>query len=116
MDQQTVFSQMQQFGNEWFKLVAEQTTRVTSALAELENLQKRSLAQAATFVDEAGRVAKESLATAEQFSAQWHPRGADAFAFAFVFQGQGLGFTGGLLGRSLIGALGEIDTPTESRA
>jgi hypothetical protein len=78
MDQQTVFSQMQQFGNEWFKLVAEQTTRVTSALAELENLQKRSLAQAATFVDEAGRVAKESLATAEQFSAQWRRAMQDA--------------------------------------
>jgi hypothetical protein len=71
MDQQTVFSQMQQFGNEWFKLVAEQTTRVTEALAELENIQKRGLAQAASFVDEAGRVAKESLSTAEQFSAQW---------------------------------------------
>jgi hypothetical protein len=78
MDQQAVFAQMQQFGNEWFKLVAEQTTRVTAALAEFENIQKRGLAQAATFVDEAGRVAKESLATAEQLSAQWRRAMQDA--------------------------------------
>jgi hypothetical protein len=71
VDQQTVFSQMQQFGNEWLKLVAEQTNRVTAAMAEIEKLEKRSLAQAVSFVDEAGRVAKESLTAAEQFNAHW---------------------------------------------
>jgi hypothetical protein len=78
MDSQTVYSQMQQFGNEWLKLVAEQASRVTAALTELESLQKRSLAQAASFVDEAGRVAKESISTAEQFSAHWRRAMQDA--------------------------------------
>jgi hypothetical protein len=71
MDQKTVFSQMQQFGSEWLKLMSESTNRFTAALAEVEKFEKQGVAQAVTAVEEAGRVAKEAITAGEQFSAQW---------------------------------------------
>jgi len=71
MDQKTVFTQMQQFGTEWLKLVTEGTNRFTAALAEVEKIEKQGLAQAVSAVDEAGRVAKEAINASEQISAQW---------------------------------------------
>jgi len=71
MDQKTVFTQMQQFGTEWLKLVTEGTNRFTAALAEVEKIEKQGVAQAASAVDEAGRVAKEAINAGEQMSAQW---------------------------------------------
>jgi hypothetical protein len=71
MDQKTVFTQMQQIGNEWLKLVAESTTRFTAALSEVEKFEKQGVAQAATAVDEVSRVAKEAITAGEQISAQW---------------------------------------------
>ena len=46
MDQKTVFTQMQQFGTEWLKLVTEGTNRFTAALAEVEKIEKQGIAQA----------------------------------------------------------------------
>src|SRR5215470_16370653 len=57
MDQKTVFTQMQQFGSEWLKLVTESTNRFTAALSEVEKYEKQGVAQAVSAVDEAGRVA-----------------------------------------------------------
>jgi len=71
MDQKNVFTQMQQFGSEWLKLVTEGTNRFTAALAEVEKIEKQGLAQAVSAVDEAGRVAKEAINAGEQLSAQW---------------------------------------------
>ena len=71
MDQKTVFTQMQQYGSEWLKLVAESTNRFTAALAEVEKIEKQGVAQAVSAVDEAGRVAKEAINASEQMSAQW---------------------------------------------
>ncbi len=71
MDQKTIFTQMQQFGTEWMKLMTESTTRFTAALAEVEKFEKQGLAQAVSAVDEASRVAKEALNAGEQMSAQW---------------------------------------------
>jgi hypothetical protein len=71
MDQKTVFTQMQQYGSEWLKLVAESTNRFTAALAEVEKIEKQGVAQAVSAVDEAGRVAKEAINASEQISAQW---------------------------------------------
>ena len=71
MDQKTVFTQMQQFGSEWLKLVTEGTQRFTTALAEVEKFEKQGVAQAVSAVDEAGRVAKEAISASEQISAQW---------------------------------------------
>ena len=71
MDQKTVFTQMQQFGQR----VAEADGRVHQplhpALAEVEKFEKQGVAQAVTAVDEAGRVAKEAITAGEQISAQW---------------------------------------------
>jgi hypothetical protein len=71
MDQKTVFTQMQQFGSEWLKLVTEGSNRFTAALAEAEKIEKQGVAQAVSAVDEAGRVAKEAINAGEQMSAQW---------------------------------------------
>ena len=71
MDQKTVFTQMQQLGTEWLKLVTEGTNRFTAALAEVEKIEKQGVAQAVSAVDEAGRVAKEAISAGEQISAQW---------------------------------------------
>jgi hypothetical protein len=71
MDQKTVFTQMQQFGSEWMKLMSESTSRFTAALAEVEKFEKQGVAQAVTAVEEASRVAKEAITAGEQISAQW---------------------------------------------
>ena len=71
MDQKTVFTQMQQLGTEWLKLVTEGTNRFTAALAEVEKIEKQGVAQAVSAVDEAGRVAKEAINAGEQINAQW---------------------------------------------
>jgi hypothetical protein len=71
MDQKTVFTQMQQLGTEWLKLVTEGTNRFTAALAEVEKIEKQGVAQAVSAVDEAGRVTKEAINAGEQISAQW---------------------------------------------
>ena len=71
MDQKTVFTQMQQFGTEWLKLVTEGTNRFTAALAEVEKIERQGIAQAVSAVDEAGRVAKEAINASEQISTQW---------------------------------------------
>jgi hypothetical protein len=71
MDQKTIFSQMQQFGTEWLKLVTESTNRFSAALAEAEKYEKQGVAQAVSAVDEAGRVAKEAISAGEQLSATW---------------------------------------------
>ena len=71
MDQKTVFTQVQQLGSEWLKLVTEGTNRFTAALAEVEKIEKQGVAQAVSAVDEAGRVAKEAINAGEQISAQW---------------------------------------------
>ena len=77
MDQKTVFTQMQQYGTEWLKLVAEGTNRFTAALAEVEKIEKQGIAQAVSAVDEAGRVAKEAINAGEQISAQWRKAAAE---------------------------------------
>jgi len=71
MDQKTVFTQMQQLGTEWMKLMSESTSRFTAALAEVEKFEKQGVSQAVTAVEEAGRVAKEAINAGEQLSAQW---------------------------------------------
>ena len=78
MDQKTVFTQLQQFGAEWLKLVADQTSRFTAALAEAEKYEKQGVAQVVSAVDEAGRVAKEAINAGEQFSAQWRKAMSEA--------------------------------------
>jgi hypothetical protein len=65
-------SQVQQIAGEWNKMVAEQVSRVESGLSELAKLESKARAQAVTGFEEAGRIAKESLALTEKVSAEWH--------------------------------------------
>ena len=74
----TAASQVQQFTTEWSKVVAEQVARVESGLGELAKIESKTLAQAATSVEEAGRIAKESMAIAEKASAEWRKLFLDA--------------------------------------
>ena len=78
MDQKAFFEQAQQMGNEWLKLVSEHTQRFTAALGEVEKLEQRAVAQAVSAIEESGRVAKQTLATSEQLSAQWRKSAQDA--------------------------------------
>lgn len=53
------------------KVIAEQTARFESAVADLGKLQIKGLAQAQAFFDNAGRVAHEQIAFAEQLGGEW---------------------------------------------
>ena len=67
----TTNSQVQQMTGEWNKMVTEQVGRVEAGLTELAKLESKTLAQAVNTVEEAGRIAKESVAFAEKASAEW---------------------------------------------
>ena len=71
MAEMTKIPQVQQIVGEWSKMVAEQVSRVESGLGELAKLESKAVAQALTSFEEAGRVAKESLAFTEKASAEW---------------------------------------------
>jgi len=71
-------SQVQQFAGEWNKMVAEQVSRVEAGLTELAKLEAKTMAQAVTGFEEAGRIAKESAALAEKASSEWRKLFLDA--------------------------------------
>ena len=70
MSQSNVFSQVQQFGAGWIKLWADSATKLAE-LAQVDKFEKQGVATAHSAVDEAGRLAKEVIASAESLSAQW---------------------------------------------
>jgi hypothetical protein len=70
MQQNNPFSHVQQFSAGWLKLVTESTAKLLE-LAQVEKLEKQSVAAANAAVDEAGRLAKEVIASAETLGAQW---------------------------------------------
>ncbi len=72
MDQNTLFSQMQQYGLEWVKMMTEATSRVTAELAQAQKLEKQAFTRAASAIDEASRVAKSALNTCETLTTEWH--------------------------------------------
>jgi hypothetical protein len=53
------------------KLIAEQTARYETVVAEINKLQTRSVEQFNQFVEGATRVAKEQIAFAEQMGGEW---------------------------------------------
>jgi len=53
------------------KLIAEQTARFETAVAELTKLQSKSVEQVNQFVEGATRVAHEQIAFAEQIGGEW---------------------------------------------
>jgi len=53
------------------KLISEQTARFEAAVAEMNKLQSKSVAQINEFVEGATRVAHEQIAFAEQLGGEW---------------------------------------------
>ena len=53
------------------KLIAEQTARFEAAVAEMNKLQSKGVAQINEFVEGATRVAQEQIAFAEQLGSEW---------------------------------------------
>jgi hypothetical protein len=53
------------------KAIAEQATRVESAVSELNKLQNKGLEQVSAFVDSVNRAAKDQIAFAEQMGGEW---------------------------------------------
>jgi hypothetical protein len=78
MAETTKSSQVQQIVGEWSRMVSEQVTRVESGLGELAKLEGKAVAQATTGFEEAGRIAKESLAFTEKAGAEWRKLFLDA--------------------------------------
>lgn len=61
----------QQVTNAAEKLIAEQASRIETAVNELNKLQTKGLEQVSAFVDSASRAAKEQIAFAEQFGGEF---------------------------------------------
>jgi len=57
------------------KLIAEQTARFEAAVAEINKLQSKSVAQINEFVEGATRVAQEQIAFREQLGGEWRKAG-----------------------------------------
>jgi hypothetical protein len=53
------------------KVIAEQTARFETVVADLGKLQTKGLAQAQTFFENATRVTQEQIAFAEQLGGEW---------------------------------------------
>ena len=53
------------------KVIADQTARFESAVAELGKLQTKGIAQAQTYFENATRVTQEQIAFAEQLGGEW---------------------------------------------
>src|SRR5262249_52314253 len=78
MDQKTVFTQMQQFGSEWLKLVTESTNRFTAALSEVEKYEKQGVAPPAAALAGAGGGAREATTAGEQSGARGRKAAAES--------------------------------------
>jgi hypothetical protein len=64
--------------SEWQKIVSNQLAFVESAIGELAKLEAKAVAQVSTGFEEVGRYAKESLAYAERFGAEWRKQALEA--------------------------------------
>lgn len=64
-------NKVQQVTNAAEKVITEQASRIESAVSELGKLQSKGLEQVSALVESAGRAAKEQLAFAEQFGAEY---------------------------------------------
>lgn len=64
-------SQAQQFQQFWQKAVSDQLEFIESFYEQLGKVQSNGLSQVGTNIDEATRLAKQSLSQAEQLVSQW---------------------------------------------
>lgn len=65
-------------GSAWTKAWFEPLERIEAVYEQMAKMQSASLDQARKNVDEAARLAKESIAYAEQLTAQWRALSFDA--------------------------------------
>ena len=64
-------AQSQQFNEVWQKAVSTQVANLESFYEQLAKAQSNAIAQITALLDEATRVAKQSVAYADQISEQW---------------------------------------------
>lgn len=64
-------TQVEQAASSLEKVIAEQTARIETAVAEVGKLQTKSLAQASAFLEDATRIVREQVAFAEQLGGEW---------------------------------------------
>ena len=64
-------NKIQQIGSAVEKAVSEQSTRIETALNELNKLQSKGLEQVSAVVESMTRVAREQIAFAEQMGGEW---------------------------------------------
>jgi hypothetical protein len=68
---ETVFSQLQQAGEQWKKLADDQMSRARAVAAEVSKLQEKGNEQATLWIDEWAKLAKGWVAYTAQLSAEW---------------------------------------------
>lgn len=64
-------TQVEQAASSLEKVIAEQTARIETAVAEVGKLQTKGLAQASAFLEDATRIVREQVAFAEQLGGEW---------------------------------------------
>ena len=64
-------TQVEQAANSFEKVIAEQTARFETTVAEWTKLQSKSIAQANALFEDVTRVAREQIAFAEQLGGEW---------------------------------------------
>ena len=64
-------NQVEQAANSFEKVMAEQTTRFETTVAELAKLQNKGIAQAQAFYEDVTRMTREQIAFAEQLGTEW---------------------------------------------
>jgi hypothetical protein len=68
---ETMFSQVQQAGEQWKKLADEQVARARAVADEMGRLREMGNDQAALFIDEWAKLAKGWVTYTAQLSAEW---------------------------------------------
>jgi hypothetical protein len=64
-------NKIQQIGAAVEKVVSEQSSRIETAVSELNKLQSKGLEQVTVLIERASRAAKEQIAFAEQIGGEW---------------------------------------------
>ena len=68
---ESIKPQVEQATSTFEKVIAEQTARFETAVAEVGTLQTKNIAQASAFFEDASRLAREQIAFAEQLGGEW---------------------------------------------
>lgn len=71
-------TQSQQINEVWQKAVANQVTNLESFYDQLAKFQSNGVAQITSYLEEATRVAKQSVAYADQIAEQWRKLALEA--------------------------------------